>query len=88
MLVVSLLDGDCRKQRSQYLVAYDYGQGGRWALVMAQSAREILDRFPELVVVEDRPGWMTDHYYRRLEGQIHDIDHPTGLLADILNERK
>ena len=74
--------------KRQFLAVYDYGQGGRWALVLAESDDEIKVRFPELEVVNERPGWMTDDYYRRLEGRIYDIDQPIGLLADILNNRK
>jgi len=74
--------------KRRYLGVYDYGQGGRWALVLAESAEEIRIRFPELEVVNERPGWMTDDYYPRLEGRIYDIDQPTGLLADILKSRK
>ena len=73
--------------KHQFLAVYDYGQGGRWALVLAESANEIRVRFPEIKVVNERPGWMTDDYYRRLEGRIYDIYEPSGLLADILNDR-
>jgi hypothetical protein len=71
-----------------FLVLYDYGQGGRWALVLAKSADEIKGGFPELDVVASRPEWMTDDYYRSLESRVYDIDEPAGLVADILKERK
>jgi hypothetical protein len=74
--------------KRQFLALYDYGLGGRWALVRAESVDEIRVRFPELKVTDERPGWMTDDYYRRLEDRICDIDQPIGLLADILNDRK
>jgi hypothetical protein len=74
--------------KRKFLASYDYGQGGRWALVLATSADEIKVRFPELDVVAERPKWITDDYYRLLERRVYDIDKPTGLLADILSERK
>jgi len=69
-----------------YLVVYDYGMGGIWARVSAPSEAELAERFPELEVVHERPGWMTDHAYGRLEEL--DLDSPTGLLANILAERE
>jgi hypothetical protein len=74
--------------RSKFLVLYDYGQGGRWAIVLAPSAAEIKGRFPELDIVAERPSWMTDDYYRNLEARVYDIDKPSGLLADIVLDRK
>ena len=44
--------------KSEYLVAYDYGMGGLWAYVRAESEAEILAAFPELQVVHERPHWM------------------------------
>jgi hypothetical protein len=73
--------------KQKFLVLYDYGQGGRWAIVSARSQEEITGQFPELEVVAGRPDWMTDEYYRNLESRGCDIDRPTGLLVDIVEER-
>lgn len=72
----------------KFLVLYDYGQGGRWALVLARNASEINACFPELTIESQRPGWMSDEYYARLEAGLDDLDEPRGLLADILKGRE
>jgi hypothetical protein len=71
--------------KSPYLVVYDYGMGGIRAYVSARSANEIIARFPELQVVRERPGWMSDDDARRLD--LLDIDAPTGLLSNLLAGR-
>ena len=71
----------------RYWVVYEYGQGGVWAVVAARSAEEIRAHFPELGLVADRPGWMSDDLAARLEANVLDLDRPTGLLADLLAER-
>ncbi len=71
--------------RSRYLVVYDYGTGGVWAYVTAPSEDAILQAFPELQVVRERPEWMDDDARERLEDL--DLEQPSGLLADLLAER-
>jgi hypothetical protein len=39
-------------------VLYDYGQGGVWAYLLADSAEEIRREFPMLRVYEEPPVWM------------------------------
>ena len=70
-----------------FLVLYDYGQGGVWAVVEADSELAITSSFPELKVFADRPSWMSDAHVARLQEQAIDLDHTTGLLADILKSR-
>jgi hypothetical protein len=35
-----------------YLIAYDYGQGAVWAYIEAESAGQIIERFPDCKVFE------------------------------------
>ena len=42
----------------KYLVVYDYGQGGLWAYIYARSREEILQRIPQLTIVDREPDWM------------------------------
>ena len=72
--------------KSEYLVAYDYGMGGLWAYVRAESEAEILAAFPELQVVDERPHWMDDKRAATLDRL--DLDAPTGLLAILLSGRE
>ena len=72
-----------------FLVVYDYGQGGVWAYVKALSKDDILRRFLELQVVETRPEWMSEaHLARVRRTNTLDIDRPSGLLSDLLADRK
>jgi hypothetical protein len=44
---------------TEYLVAYDYGTGGTWGFVTAESEDEVVRTFPQLTVVHQRPEWLT-----------------------------
>ncbi len=71
-----------------YLVAYDYGQGARWAYVRAASPAEIQAAVPELTVVPERPGWMTDSFVKKLLDRIVDLDQPTGFIKTLIEEQE
>jgi hypothetical protein len=74
-----------------FLVGYDYGMGGLWGVINARSAAEIIAKYPELVVVQERPKWMTiEGYDDLLEREQHDIDEPQpwGILEAVLADRK
>jgi hypothetical protein len=43
---------------TKYLVLYDYGQGGVWAYLVADSAEQIRREFPALRVYDEPPNWM------------------------------
>jgi hypothetical protein len=60
-----------------FLTVYDYGQGGVWQRITAESAEEIVQRYPELTVLSERPTWMTaaDEAETRVLG-IDDQDDP------------
>jgi hypothetical protein len=75
--------------KHKHLVVYNYGQGGLWAFIRADSAEQIEERYPELKVVSEIPTWMTDDIRSRLEAtETYDLDAPpSGLLADLLRER-
>jgi hypothetical protein len=47
----------------EYLVVYDYGMGGAWAVILAAAASDIQDKFPELIVFYTRPEWMARGYF-------------------------
>ncbi len=72
--------------KRKFLVVHDYGTGGLWCVMAARSEAEIAEKFPELKVIEDRPPWMNDDEYRRIEiGSSFDIDDdpPKGWLAKL-----
>lgn len=75
--------------KRKFLVNYDYGMGGAWAYVMADSEEQIADRYPELSVVHDPPAWLTeaerDHLGKTLT---LDIDEPGSPILRQLLERR
>jgi len=50
---------------SEFLVVYDYGNGGVWGLARAASADEVIRVLPELKIVNETPDWMTAGLGRR-----------------------
>jgi hypothetical protein len=72
-----------------FLVAYDRGKiGALWGVINARSASEISRAYPELVVVPQRPEWMSEIDLQKKIQQSYDIDEaPRGLLGVILNDR-
>jgi len=73
----------------EFLVAYDYGQGGLWGVLIAPSATAITTRYPELAVVETLPPWMTpaDLEHWRETPLWLDDEPPQGLLKAVLAAR-
>ncbi len=69
--------------KTEFLAVYDYGMGGVWAVISARSAEEVTRKYPDLQVVEGRPGWMTDKDYDGImRTSRFDIDDaPSGWLA-------
>lgn len=75
--------------KQRFLVVYDYGMGGVWAYVEAESAEEIVEKFPELSVVSETPAWMSEKDRQSLLARTYDIDEKNfGLLADLLDQRE
>jgi hypothetical protein len=72
--------------RKAFLVLYDYGQGGVWAHLLADSADEIHREFPMLRVYEEPPPWMKtedlDAVSASMTIDIGNRDHP--FLAALL----
>jgi hypothetical protein len=67
--------GETAVPPGEYLVLYDYGQGGLWALVRADSADQIRERWPQLEVYDRRPAIMDDRLYAEVCGRgIRNLD--------------
>lgn len=71
-------------QRKEFFVLYDYGQGGLWAIVRADTVEQVRRRYPQLQVYEDRPASANDAMVAALRsGPCFDIDaEPEGWLAE------
>lgn len=74
--------------KHSYLVGYDYGMRGVWAVIKARSKDEITTKYPMLVVVDHRPDWMTQDRYNKIAANFTvDIDDdPPGWLISIVSE--
>lgn len=70
--------GRISNMRKRYLVCHDYGQGGSWAYVNADSPEEITREF-DVEVVFSPPSWLTAEAQSRLK--TYDVDSPGGWLA-------
>jgi hypothetical protein len=73
----------------EFLVVYDYGMGGLWAVVHAHSAAEIVAMYPELTVMDERPEWMTDEVLAEIrQDESHNLhDQPHDLLEGLIAQR-
>lgn len=59
----------------EYLVLYDYGQGGLWAVVRADSADQVRQRWPQLAVFDRQPTAMSDRLYAEVHSRgIRDLE--------------
>jgi hypothetical protein len=64
--------------RKPFLACYDYGQGGLWGVILADTAEEITTRYPHLIVFADRPSWMDKEEYERIRADIcFDVGEPS-----------
>ena len=51
---------------NKYLICYDYGTGGIWKSLLAESKQHIYVKYPEFNVVEFKPEWMDDNQYSEI----------------------
>ena len=50
-----------------YLVSYDYGMGGLWWFVKADSPDEIRDASSDLTVYDRVPNWMLEEHWKLID---------------------
>jgi hypothetical protein len=60
--------------RSRFLTIYDYGTGGVWQFFSAESAEQILSKYPQLKVIDTWPTWLTED--ESSQTRTYDIDAP------------
>lgn len=68
--------------KKKFLVCYDYGTGGLWAVILARSEDEITEKYPDIKLIEQPPISMTPAELRDVESKnSFDIDdEPAGWL--------
>jgi len=71
--------------KQEFFVVYDYGQGGLWAILRAESAEQVRRKYPGLDVFEGRPPMLDDATVSSIRrAGVRDIDDaPDGWLADL-----
>ena len=57
-----------------YLVSYDYGMGGAWWFIKADSPDEIRNASSELTVYDEVPEWMLEDHWNLI--QMDDLKSP------------
>ena len=74
---------------AEFLVCYDYGTGGLWGVLLAPSEAAIQQRYPELLVVDEPPPWLTEEDLGKMRGDPLWLDGepPQGLLAALVADR-
>jgi hypothetical protein len=55
--------------KERFLVVDDYGMGGIWAYLLAESAEQIGERYPTLNIVTETPDWLEGK-----EGDLPELD--------------
>jgi hypothetical protein len=58
-----------------WLTLYDYGTGGVWSYLLAESPEQIHAKFRDLTVYREPPVWMTDAQRTLIEANsTYDVD--------------
>ncbi len=75
----------------EYVVMYDYGMGGLWAIATANSIDHVRQKLPELQVSAEIPNWMSPAEFQdlRMKTLFHLEDESTypDWLCMLLKER-
>jgi virulence-associated protein VapD len=58
--------------KHRFLTVYDYGQGGVWQYVNAETAEQITAKYPALQIVKSEPQWLKDSKQSLREYDIED----------------
>ena len=76
--------------RQEFFVFHDYGQGGLWAILRAESAEQVRRKYPCVEVFEGRPPMLDDATVAAIRrAGARDIDDPpVGWLAELRNVLK
>ncbi|WP_024285595.1 hypothetical protein [Cellulomonas sp. KRMCY2] len=82
-------DLDSVMQPGEFLVAYDYGMGGLWGVLVAPSREAILKKYPELGIADALPAWMNLERLERLRQDRLWLgeEPPQGLLKALVADR-
>jgi len=72
--------------RQRFLTVYDYGTGGVWQWIIAESPEQITAKYPQLTVLKEMPTWWQERPMTSLRS--YDIDDkPDDVLLAISREK-
>ena len=71
--------------RKEFIGMYDYGQGGLWVVIRAESATQVRQKYPQLQVFEGTPPMLDEAALAVVRSKgVQDIDAPpSGWLAEL-----
>lgn len=74
----------------EFYVLYDYGQGGLWAILVAESAEQVRERFPQLKIFEEAPAVLAPGVLDRIRqsGVFRLDDLAAGWLAEFAESNR
>ena len=75
--------------KQPFLTVYDYGQGGVWRVLLADSADEVVSKYPELEVLTEPPPWMSADLLHDIEDRMTvDIDDQDDSFLESLRSHR
>lgn len=57
---------------AEFLACYDYGSGGVWLYVEAESRADLVKRFPSLTPIDELPTWWTPAIETEMRAKVGD----------------
>lgn len=79
---------DCTMKRP-FLTVYDYGQGGVWLFLLAESEQQIRERYPDLQIAEKPPQSLDEEQLADIRaGRTLDIDDESDPFLASLRKRR
>jgi hypothetical protein len=78
--------------KKQFWACYDYGMGGIWYAILAESKSQIEQKYSELVVFDSKPAWLESNTEVEANILLHcsfDIDdiESKNQLPNLLNKK-
>ena len=72
-------------EKREFFVLHDYGQGGLWAILRAESEEQVRRKYQGVEVFEGRPPMLDDATVSSIRrAGVRDIDDPpNGWLAEV-----
>ncbi len=74
-------------EKREFLGVYDYGMGGIWYVILAESIKDVQRRFPFFKVFDSPPKFITKDDLSRIRIEnFQDIDQPDSNYLSIIRD--